>query len=399
MRSRRIQFLKIKIFFANFLVIFGFGLLIFAPILNAQAATVRELQQQKQALDKKIKENEKKQEQKKKEAEDLAKAIKAVEDDIKLTEVKINDTQGNIDQTQGNIEQTSGQINEKQEELNREIENQNEALRTIYEIGDQNVLETLVGSDSLSDFIKQNDYFEALESKIEATIAEITFLKSELEAKKAELEKKKDDLGKLKNQQEIYKRGLDQQKNTKNKLLTDNKAVQKSLEAQIDEAKKMYADVNSELYKLQEAARKAAQAKLGKPKPPKGSSPIPIIWPVDYRYISTDFGGRTPFQDFHTGLDLVNITGTPVVAAADGVISSIGTPSYGYGNHVIISHNERFSTLYGHFSEFADIAVGMNVKQGDIIGYVGSTGWSTGPHMHFEVREYGVPMDPLDYLP
>ena len=97
----------------------------------------------------------------------------------------------------------------------------------------------------------------------------------------------------------------------------------------------------------------------------------------------------------HQGIDLAADPGTPVHAVADGVVTG-AAPNGGYGNWIEIEHEEKLSTVYGHLSAFASgIAPGVHVQKGDVIGYVGSTGRSTGPHLHFELRSNGNPTDPL----
>ena len=102
-------------------------------------------------------------------------------------------------------------------------------------------------------------------------------------------------------------------------------------------------------------------------------------------------------SDFHPGIDIANDMGTPIVATADGVVTTAGWNDGGYGNMVDIDHGNGMSTLYGHNSELA-VSAGQTVSKGQVIAYAGSTGNSTGPHVHFEVRVNGDPVNPLNYL-
>nr|WP_223299833.1 LysM peptidoglycan-binding domain-containing M23 family metallopeptidase [Meiothermus taiwanensis] len=121
-------------------------------------------------------------------------------------------------------------------------------------------------------------------------------------------------------------------------------------------------------------------------------------WPISNFTITTYFGRRGVFQRFHTGIDLAAPAGTPVYAARAGQIDTAGWSRYGYGLHVIINHGGAQETLYAHMSRIV-VRPGQWVDRGDLIGYVGSTGWSTGPHLHFEVRVGGAARNPLAYLP
>jgi murein DD-endopeptidase MepM/ murein hydrolase activator NlpD len=104
-----------------------------------------------------------------------------------------------------------------------------------------------------------------------------------------------------------------------------------------------------------------------------------------------------PYPHFHTGLDLADPAGTPVQAAGDGIVVAAATGRVGYGNYIVIAHGHGVETLYGHLDALA-VAVGDSVVEGQVIGFEGSTGFSTGPHLHFEVRVDGQFVDPLVYL-
>nr|WP_243090737.1 M23 family metallopeptidase [Thermus neutrinimicus] len=121
-------------------------------------------------------------------------------------------------------------------------------------------------------------------------------------------------------------------------------------------------------------------------------------WPLSGFRITTYFGQRGAFQRYHTGIDLAAPYGTPIVAAKAGQVEVAGWSSVGYGFHVVLDHGGGVETLYAHMSRIA-VRAGQWVEAGQVIGYVGSTGWSTGPHLHFEVRVGGVARNPLAYLP
>ena len=125
----------------------------------------------------------------------------------------------------------------------------------------------------------------------------------------------------------------------------------------------------------------------------------PSVWPVR-GWVTSPFGNRTsPFSGilkFHEGMDIAAQTGTPIVAPADGVVIKAGF-STGYGNMVEISHGYGLKTIFGHNSRL-NVKAGQRVKRGDVISYVGDTGSSTGPHLHYEVRSNGLPVNPVKYM-
>lgn len=127
----------------------------------------------------------------------------------------------------------------------------------------------------------------------------------------------------------------------------------------------------------------------------------PSQWPTDGGYISSPFGGRpNPFsgygRDWHPGIDIAVDYGTPVYASAAGYVEQSGWYG-GYGKYVRLSHDFGYETAYGHMSRLA-VEAGSFVKKGEVIGYVGSTGYSTGPHLHFEVMKYGEQVNPSSLM-
>ena len=131
---------------------------------------------------------------------------------------------------------------------------------------------------------------------------------------------------------------------------------------------------------------------------------IPAIQPIsnkDLTHIPSGFGWRTDpiykTAEFHPGLDFTANTGTKIYATGDGVVAEANANAQGYGNHVIINHGFGYQTLYGHMSRMA-VYPGQKVKRGELIGYVGSTGRSTGPHVHYEVIKNGDKVNPINYF-
>ena len=122
---------------------------------------------------------------------------------------------------------------------------------------------------------------------------------------------------------------------------------------------------------------------------------MPSIWPAA-GYVSSPYGLRFGGTEFHQGIDIAADMGAPIVATADGVVTAAGWNG-GYGNMVDVDHGGGIVTRYGHASALA-VTVGQQVRRGEVIAYVGSTGRSTGPHVHYEVRVDGQPVNPAGYL-
>lgn len=117
--------------------------------------------------------------------------------------------------------------------------------------------------------------------------------------------------------------------------------------------------------------------------------------------VTLEFGkSHLPYQVLHTGLDIANargMDGDPIVSFMSGKVSYVGELNWGYGKHIVIDHGNNMSTLYAHLSRM-DVTVGQEIAGGEVIGLMGNTGWSTGPHLHFEVRVYGIPVDPKNFI-
>jgi len=152
---------------------------------------------------------------------------------------------------------------------------------------------------------------------------------------------------------------------------------------------------------ISRAAETAPMRRLGAVKAGSSSSSIPSIWPVVGTLRSgvgmrnNPFGGSS--VEYHKGQDIAAPTGTPINVTADGVVVIAGWVN-GYGNGIYVDHGNGITTRYGHLSRI-DVVVGQSLKRGEHLGLVGSTGRSTGPHLHYEVRINGQPTSPMLYLP
>ncbi|MCL5795615.1 MAG: peptidoglycan DD-metalloendopeptidase family protein [Patescibacteria group bacterium] len=378
------------------------GLFIFVSIFPqfSQAASLSDLYQKKNQVSNTITQSQKAADEKKAQAAKIASDLKKVNQDIADTQAKINETQDQINQAEKDLENTQNEINKKENELKEQVANRNEALRVIYENSGKDNFEIVLGANTLSEVVNYNEYIDALEQKIESTIIEITQIRNDLENKKNDLIIKKGKLDEMKSQQQAYKDGLAQTQNQKNSLLSDTKAQQKSYEQEVAEAQKLDKQIQAEISSMLAAQNSSGRTIIARD---RGTSSVGLQWPMDYRTISAYFGEPMPYQLYHTGIDLTNIAGTPVYSSADGTVTFAALYG-GYGNFIIIGHNARFATAYAHLSAF-NVAAGQEVKRGQLIGYSGGipgapgAGNTTGPHLHFEVREYGNPVNPLNYLP
>ena len=198
---------------------------------------------------------------------------------------------------------------------------------------------------------------------------------------------------------------LDQQRDAADKEKSAVEALQSDVEAELADQRellgrveRLIADYESEK-ELAESELAALEREIRARASAEASESSRLWFPIDAP-VSSPFGLRIhPILGtvrLHAGIDFQAGTGTPIGAAGSGTVILAG-PWGGYGNTVVIDHGGGLSTLYAHQSSIA-VALGESVQAGDVIGYVGSTGYSTGPHLHFETREQGIPVDPMKYL-
>ncbi len=348
-------------------------------------------------------------------------------------DAEANLTQEEINVVQEQIDLYTDLIAQKEEDLKvakADEEEQSQLLRTrmreMEEGGKLSFLVVLMESRSISDLLTRIDmisevmnYDKALEKSLtaarqrvqEAEVA-IQQAKTEQEEKKAELDAKKADLLQQVAEAEALVKSLESDIDAWIEAYDETEAAKKEVQAEID---KKVAQMEAERKAAEEAARKAAAEAAARAAAQQQQSsggttytaPTTyttgtgsMIWPCPSCHTLTSYFGYRVHPiygttKYHSGIDIGASYGSTIIAADGGTVITAGWVS-GYGNCVVISHGGGVSTLYGHMSSIA-VSVGQSVSQGQTIGYVGSTGNSTGPHLHWEVAVNGVRQDPLNY--
>lgn len=308
--------------------------------------------------------------------------ISQYENDISTYEESLNNIQTDI-------ETVSQRLDIVEESYNTQLQVLQNRLVALYEAGDIVYLDVLLNSNSVSEFIS-NYYLigevirydnEILES-IESQKTRIASMKETLETRQSELKE-------IKNNKEKITIALENSKVIRNSYINKLTEDEKKVQEKIDECQKQLNNLETQIVYL-------TTLNLG-----EGYINGEFIWPAPgYTTITSRFGMRNhpilKVNRIHTGTDIAMPTGSYVIASNDGVVTQ-ATYNVGYGNMVLIDHGGGISTLYGHGSEIL-VKVGQTVTKGDIIMKSGSTGWSTGPHLHFEVRIKGTAIDSLEFL-
>jgi len=319
------------------------------------------------------------------------KEFKTVSDQLAQTEEQITKTQAELEKTQANLSR-------RQDVLSTRI-------RDIYMHGQLNYLDVVIGAKDFSDF---SNRVELLKRIVNSDMELITSIKDErdkINEQKAVLEQERQKQVELKaesakKKEEVEKRKAEQQA-ILNKAQND-KATAEQAYNELEASSQQIGDMLRSRAAARAAAASGSDSSGGGSdssyyQPVSGSGRF--IWPVN-GVITSPFGYRNhPIfgrQILHSGIDIGVDSGTPVHAADSGVVVEAGWLG-GYGYAVVIDHGNGLSTLYGHNSSL-NVSAGQSVSQGQVIAYSGSTGNSTGPHVHFEVRANGDPVDPTGYL-
>ena len=262
-------------------------------------------------------------------------------------------------------------------------------LVAIYESGDTNYIDVLLKSSDLSEFLSNYYLISEITSLDKELLNEVEAEKKEIELSKQKLEKNQESLATALQTQTKTSTVLQNTKTLRENYVSRLSEEEKAKQAQIDEITQQYDAINDQILEL---------AKQGLDTEYIGGV---LAWPVPgYTKITSNYGMRvhpiTGQYKLHTGVDISAPIGANFVAANDGIVTK-AEYNTAYGNMVIIDHGGGISTLYAHGSEIL-VTVGQTVKRNDPILKVGSTGYSTGPHAHFEVRINGVVTNPIEYI-
>ena len=325
-------------------------------------------------------------------ANDVQATRDALQQEIDLTKEEIATVEAYIERLQEQIDVKTTELEAAEVALEEKKEQFAQTVRTTYEQGEISYLEVLLNSSSFSDLLTRLEIVSAIMEDNQKTVDEYT-------AAKEDIEQKRDDLQDTQDEQKNYQESLNYKVDDLAASEAEQAALQESLEAYKAESEAEYDRISSE---MQDVSNQIAE--LSRQAAANGSVPMgdgTLIWPTpSCTTTNSAYGYRVhPIYGtvkFHAGEDIPAGYGAEILAAASGTVVTAGWVS-GYGNYTVIDHGGGLMTAYGHQSSFA-VSVGDVVTQGQVIGYVGSTGNSTGPHLHFEVYVNGATVDPKSYF-
>lgn len=379
------------------------------------AANVNDLNNQKASNQEKITETQK-------EKEEVAAEKNKVTAEVEKLNTQITDYENQIDELDSKISDLNSKISESQSKLNKAEEdytNQQKLLESrlvaIQEAGETSYLDFLLSSEDITDLISNYYLISEIATNDTQLLENIQKQKEEIKKAKEELESGKKELDTSKASKESVSVQLKTAKNDKDKQVAQLSEDEKKLQSKLDELRQANKSIDSQILearkkKQSEAAKKSSSANpssssgsSGGTTPAGGSSGF--IYPVPSGYTRVTTGMYYSSGSYHGAIDFGSggINGQPVYAVADGEVLISERLNGSYGNYIIIEHANGLYTLYAHGQDGSrTVSAGQTVTQGQQIMRVGSTGNSSGPHLHFEVRTspgtYANRQNPLNYL-
>ncbi|OGE73867.1 MAG: hypothetical protein A3I07_01185 [Candidatus Doudnabacteria bacterium RIFCSPLOWO2_02_FULL_42_9] len=424
---------KIKTLFSALLIASVVIIMSVNPHTTAQTAD--ELQKQKADKQAKLADIERKIGQYQTEIKEVQAEAKTLANQIKSLNLEIAQTEAQIEVTETKIEVTNieiADVTDKIIQTQADIKDQKTILKAliadINDMDQRSPLEIALENDNFDQFLDQVQYISTIQQQSQETLTKIKQLEAELEIRQAALKSEKAKLDQLRESLDLAKTSLVGQQRAKQQVLDQTRGQERAFQRLLTEQEKLEDALEKEINDLDSQIA----AKLGKSrlKAERGL----LAWPM--KGTLTQGYGNTGFTklgySYHNGIDIAAPAGTPIYAAADGVVQATGTGNGAYGNWVAIKHStgkfagKEIITLYAHMSSFR-MKTGQSVEMGDLVGFEGNTGNTTrllygphrGYHLHFTVFDargfdiadgarqdlygaykvpYGAPYNPLDFL-
>ena len=360
-----------------------------ANATNSTNETGTDLQTQQQQLQEQIEQANQELSNTQSELSENLQEVEKLDEKISTSEAELQKLNEQVETLKASMKQIEDELNEVTEKYEKQKKVFEKRVVALYETGEIDYLDILLNSNSVSEFVSSYYVIAEITEADNELLNDIAEKKDTIALSKEKLENEKEELASLVETQQRTSKILQNTKTIRESYISKLSDEEKEKQAQIDEMTKQYEEVNRQILEL---------AQQGLDTQYIGGE---LAWPVPgYTKITSKYGMRvhpiTGQYKLHTGVDIGAPTGANFIAANDGIVvkSEYNTA---YGRMVIIDHGGGISTLYAHGSEFL-VEVGQTVKRGDAVLKVGSSGYSTGPHAHFEVRINGVVTDPMPYI-
>lgn len=337
-------------------------------------------------LEKEIKEYSELADKTSRSAQTLSAYIKGLEAQVKSITTDIKKSQASIDKSNLEIKQISTEINGNVEQLKRLKAGIAETLVAQYQADDINIIENLLANKNLMTSAEDIDRLQIIQEEIDKLAEGVRKEKNTLEANKTEEQKRKSTLEAEKGKLQIKQKSLDVVKQEQAKELAITKNQEKNYKEILAEKKKKKEAFEKELFEYENKLKYV----LNPNSIPKANSSA-LSWPLSNVYITQNFGktnasGRLYVSGTHNGVDFRAAVGTPILSSGNGVVAGTGDTDadcrgVSFGRWILIKYDNGLASTYGHLSKIS-VTQGQSVTAGEVVGYSGNTGYSTGPHLH-----------------
>ena len=333
--------------------------------------------------------------------------VKELDGELARLDDELSALDSRIAGKEADIEVTKSQLEEAQKTEEEQYASMKLRIKYMYEKGDTSYLDLLLESGSMSEMLNRAEYIRKISSYDRKKLTEYGEIKEKIADDEEKLEAEHKELLALQEQTKAKQDSVEKLVGEKSRELQKyqnqiaaNESQLASYQADIEAQENRIQEIEAELKRQEEEARRKAQEQ-GEEYKTVSIGNISFIWPCpSSSRITSGFGGRSSptegASSNHKGIDIGASSGSDIVAAADGTVT-ISTYSYSAGNYIMINHGGGVSTVYMHCSKLL-VSVGETVRKGQVIAKVGSTGYSTGPHLHFGVRLNGAYVNPSQYV-
>ncbi len=359
-------------------------------------------------LEKNIQDYKKKIKQKRLDAVSLSNQLSILDNHLAQIELDIESTQTKLESLNLEIKSLNLSIEDKKQAIVKQQKLLAELIRILNYEKNKNYLEIFSSYKSFSDFYNRLQYIKKIETDLGQSAKSIRLNKEELEKKQEIAQQQKINYEKLKEELKNKQQDLKEQADYKQRLLAQTQSSELAYKTLLNNLKKQYQQTEAEINSIEQEVRRKLESENKLQQLENSNGSLVLSWPTQSRYITAYFHDiNYPYRHIaeHSGIDIRAAQGTPVKAAASGYIARArycSTAScFAY---VMIVHADGISTLYGHLNKII-VKNDQFVARGDVIGYsgakpgtIGAGPFTTGPHLHFEVRKNGIPVNPLNYL-
>lgn len=387
-----------------FFLVCGAGILFFTEAASAvnYDQKIKEAEQEKKSLEKKAERLQEELEEIQASRDDTMVYIQKLDQKTGELEEELEILKGQIQEAKTSVEKLQGELSQAEAERERQYTTMKMRIKYMYENGNQEYISILFSATSLADLLSRSEYIEKIADYDKKIFARYQKIEAEVREKQQQCQKKLQELEDLRSQTQKEKKAVKELRQSKKEKLEQIDQQMEQSQDQIDEYTRQAVAAENEVETLLQKKQDEIDREMAAGSGNSGSHTKGLSWPLQggAGRISSGFGPRNSptagASSNHKGIDLAIASGTPILAAGAGRVVTAAYSSSA-GNYVMISHGDRLYTVYMHCSRLA-VKVGDSVSKGQVIAYVGSTGISTGAHLHFGVSVNGSYVNPLNYV-